>query len=142
MVQTKAVEFTSTKNISKIDTDRSNTTQGEYVGKTLRSNGGERILENSTNCQDSYDHGVRGLQSRGLTNISICDGFGCNREAIIKIVVNAGELGTIDLNLCGDCRLKFKKSIIKEKQQAAPPFWKDQDQWSSRYLVGKEVEEY
>jgi hypothetical protein len=125
MEQIKAVESTSTKTISKIDTDRSNASQGEYIEKSFRIDNGERTFENSTS-----------------TTISLrCDGFGCNREAKIELTVKAGYLGAINLNLCENCRPKFKKSIIEEKQQATSPFWNDQDQRSSKYLAGKEVKE-
>jgi hypothetical protein len=45
---------------------------------------------------------------------SICDGFGCDREAKIEVRANVGELGTIDLILCENCVPKFRKSIVNK----------------------------
>jgi hypothetical protein len=117
MEQTKGMEFTSKKTVSRIDTDRSNISQGKCIEETLQSGNGERTLENCRGCQDSFGHGVGGLQSRDPGNISTCEGFGCNREATIEILVKAGELGIINLNLCEKCKLKFKQSIMKEESR-------------------------
>lgn len=45
---------------------------------------------------------------------SICDGFGCDKEATIEVTANVGKLGTIDLNLCENCISKFRKSIVSK----------------------------
>jgi hypothetical protein len=50
-------------------------------------------------------------------NKNLCDGNGCNRGAITEIILDAGELGVINLNLCENCRPKFKKYIIEENSR-------------------------
>lgn len=45
---------------------------------------------------------------------NLCDGFGCNSEAIGEIEVKVGELGIINLSLCEKCKPKFKQSVVKE----------------------------
>lgn len=47
-------------------------------------------------------------------NISICDGFGCNKKFTSKIIVNAGKFGCITLQLCDSCSDKFSDSNVKE----------------------------
>jgi hypothetical protein len=77
MEQIIGVEFITTRNASRIDSDRS---------------------------RQSIDPG----------SVSICDGFGCNRKATIEVMVKAGKLGIINLNLCENCKPRFKQSVVKE----------------------------
>jgi len=51
-------------------------------------------------------------------NKNLCDGSGCNREATTQVKVNVRGLGTIDLNLCENCKPKFKQSIITETSKS------------------------
>lgn len=37
-----------------------------------------------------------------------CDGFGCSKEALERIKVNAGTFGNVSLNLCPDCKKLFE----------------------------------
>lgn len=41
-------------------------------------------------------------------NKDICDAFGCSKQANNKIDVNAGTYGTIALNFCTECAVKFQ----------------------------------
>ena len=43
-----------------------------------------------------------------LDNKVICNGFGCNNNAIEKIGVKAGKFGIISLSLCTECIKKFQ----------------------------------
>jgi hypothetical protein len=46
----------------------------------------------------------------------ICDGYGCSETATTEITANAGQLGTINLNLCEKCVPKFGRSIINKNK--------------------------
>jgi hypothetical protein len=83
--------------------------------------------------QDSPDREVGSLQSGESRNPSesvnplsqdtrptqvnknLCDCNGCSRGASTEIEVDVGELGIIKLNLCDNCRPKFKQSTVKQK---------------------------
>ena len=51
-------------------------------------------------------------------NKNLCDGIGCSKEATTEMEVNVGELGVIKLNLCENCKPKFKQFIIKENRMS------------------------
>ena len=88
--------------------------------------------------QDSPDREVGSLQSRESRNSSVnplsqdirptqvnknlCDGNGCSRESTTEIEVNVGELGIIKLNLCENCKPKFKRSFNNENNKIAHDF--------------------
>jgi hypothetical protein len=122
MEQIKAVEFTSTKAISKVDTDRSNVPTGKYIEKTLENTYDEkRTTENNAstaiknNCHYSFGSGVGSLLSRESRNSSICDGFGCSLRATTELQVNAGQKRSITLYLCGSCVNKFRDQSQRTK---------------------------
>jgi hypothetical protein len=88
--------------------------------------------------QDSPDREVGSLQSSESRNSSVnplsqdirptqvnknlCDGNGCSRESTTEIEVNVGELGIIKLNLCENCKPKFKRSFNNENNKIADDF--------------------
>jgi|GEM_PF-570450 len=124
--------------ISKIDMERGDIPRSRYILRILQDTYSQRKLKERTKSvgnirtQDSPDREVGGLQSTESrnplelinptsqdiqpteVNKNLCDGSGCNREATTEVKVNVGGQGTIGLNLCENCKPKFKQSIIKE----------------------------
>lgn len=50
---------------------------------------------------------------------NICEGLKCNEQATLKATVNVGQLGTVDLNLCRNCIMRFTEVNHERKQQVA-----------------------
>jgi hypothetical protein len=118
--------------ISTIAIRRSSRDMLKKLGNKGQTN--DEIIRDLIKCkdQDSLDREVGSLQSsesrnplelvnpmsqdRKPTNVNknLCEGIGCDREATAVVAVNVGELGIINLNLCENCRPKFKQSIAKE----------------------------
>lgn len=43
---------------------------------------------------------------------NVCEAIGCAANATTEINVTVGDLGTINLSLCNDCKLKFSHPLL------------------------------